>query len=100
MRKGHPRFYELLKEMEDLHDRKNNNYSTENDPLSNLRQCEEFGVRAPLGTMVRMADKWSRLVQLMNGKPDLVGESLKDTLIDLSVYCLLEVVLLEEEVKK
>ena len=99
IRRGHKRFYELLKVMEDIHDRKNDNYAKDSDPLSNLRMCQEFGVKPSLGTMVRMSDKWSRLVQLMNGKPDLVGENIKDTLLDLSIYCLLEHILLEEEEK-
>lgn len=97
IRKGHKRFYELLAVMEDLHDRKNSNYSSDKDPLSNFRECEAFGVPAHVGTMVRMSDKWSRLVQLMSGKKDAVGESMMDTLMDLSVYCLLEIILLEEE---
>lgn len=99
-RKGHPRFYTLLKEMEDLHDRKNENYSEDKDPLSNLRASEAFGIPGHLGTMVRMSDKWSRLVQLMNGKQDKVGESMIDTLKDLAVYSLLEIILLEESEKR
>src|SRR5574343_895929 len=96
-RKGHPRFYELLREMEDLHDRKNENYAEDANPLSNLRASEAFGIPGYLGTMVRMSDKWSRLVQLMGGKQDKVGESMKDTLKDMAVYCLLEIILLEED---
>lgn len=95
-KRGHPRFYELLKVMEDIHDRKNKNYSEDGNPLSNLKACEQFGVPAHIGTMVRMSDKWSRLVQLMGGKKDQVGESVKDTLLDLSIYCLLEYILVEE----
>jgi hypothetical protein len=82
--------------MEDLHDRKNSNYSADHDPLSNLKASEEFGIPGYIGTMIRMSDKWSRLVQLMRGKEDLVGESMKDTLLDLAVYSLLEIILLEE----
>lgn len=99
-RKGHPRFYELLSIIEDIHDKKNANYSRDDDPLSNLRACEEFGIPATLGTMVRMSDKWARLVQLMGGKQDRVGESIRDTLIDLAVYSLLEVILIEEQEEK
>ena len=94
---GHKRFYELLKQMEELQDRKNANYASEEDPLSNLRQCEKFGVPASLGVMVRMSDKFSRLQRLMSGEPDLVGESIKDTLFDMAVYCLLDIILIEEE---
>lgn len=96
MKQGHPRYYELLEKMADIHDRKNNNYSETGNPLSNLKECEKFQVPAHIGTMVRMSDKWSRLVQLIGGKQDLVGESIKDTLLDLAIYCLLEYILIEE----
>ena len=99
-RGGHPRFYQLLDEIADLHARKNNNYSADSDPLSNLRFCESFGVPATTGVMVRLGDKFSRLCQLMQGKKDLVGESIKDTLMDNAIYSLLEIILIEEEAKK
>lgn len=99
-RNGHPRFYELLDIIADLHHRKNYNYAKQGDPLSNFRMCEEFGIPATMGTMVRISDKYSRLTQLMKGKKDVVGESLKDTFMDMAVYSLLEIVLLEEEEDK
>lgn len=98
--RGHPRFYELLKEMEDIHDRKNANYSEDGNPLSNFLQCESFNVDAFKGCLVRMSDKWSRITQLAKGKPDLVGEAITDTLQDLSVYALIAIILFEREQKK
>ena len=94
--RGHPRFYELIDIIKDLHDRKNANYADSKNPLSNFQECVSFGVDAHMGTMVRMSDKWSRLKQLIQGKPDEVGESIKDTLMDLAVYSLLEIILIEE----
>lgn len=82
--------------MEDLHDRKNANYADDENPLSNFMECKKFGVEPHIGTMVRMSDKYSRLTQLMKGKKDEVGESVKDTLMDLAVYCLLEIILIEQ----
>lgn len=82
--------------MEDLHDRKNANYAEDGNPLSNFEECEKFGIPAYIGTMVRMSDKWSRLTQLMSGKKDSVGESVTDTLMDMAVYCLLEIILVEK----
>lgn len=96
---GHPRFYELLRQIEDLHDRKNANYARDDDPLSNFRQCEGFGVPAYLGCLVRMSDKWSRVQELAKGKQDLVGEAITDTLMDLAVYSLICIILLEEQMK-
>lgn len=97
---GHKRFYELLDEIALLQSNKNQNYAKDNDPLSNLKSSEQFGISAPLGVMVRLSDKWSRLVQLMGGKKDQVGESIKDTLMDMSIYALLMIILLEEEVRQ
>lgn len=99
-KRGHPRFYELIEAMQDLHDRKNANYAQDSNPLSNFEECEKFGVPAEIGTMVRMSDKWCRLVELMKGKKDEVGESIKDTLMDLAVYCLIEIILIEKAEEK
>lgn len=99
MRKGHKKFYELLKKIEDLHDRKNSNYANDSDPLSNLKQSEQFGIPAWQGTLVRMSDKWSRITELAKGKEDLVGEAIEDTLLDLAIYSLLCIILYEERDK-
>ena len=96
MKNGHPMFYELLNTIGDLHARKNSNYADDNDPLSNLRACERIGIPALTGVLVRLQDKWSRLEQLAKGKPDLVGESIEDTLMDNAVYSLLAIVLIRE----
>ena len=97
---GHHRFYEILMQMAELHARKNSNYAEDGNPLSNLKECEKFGVPAYIGTMVRMSDKWSRLQQLTKGKTDAVGENIKDTLLDMAVYSILEYILIEEFEKK
>jgi hypothetical protein len=96
-RQGHPRFYDLLRELADLHERKNSNYSAPNDPLSNLRFCARLKISPVKGVVVRMGDKWCRIEQLVNGTPDLVWESLVDTLRDMAVYALLAIVLIEDE---
>jgi len=100
----HPRFYELLEEMRRIHDKKNSDYSKSGDPLSNFRLCEDFGIPAWMGVIVRISDKYSRITQLaskiLQGENAAVkDESLKDTLIDLANYSLLAIILLEEWLK-
>jgi hypothetical protein len=90
-----PAFVRLLDEIRAIHDSKSHDYA-DADPLSNLRMCESFGVPAFHGVMVRLSDKWSRLVQLVGGKTPK-HESLRDTLIDQAVYSLLAVILLDEQ---
>lgn len=97
VRGGHPMFYKMLDEIADLHSRKNSNYAENTNPLSNLRECGNFGIRPVDGVITRMTDKWSRLKELWKGKDDVVGESIKDTLMDLSIYSLLLIILLDED---
>lgn len=96
---GHPRFYSLLEEAAVLHANKNANYAKDDDPLSNLRASEAFGYPSHIGTLIRMTDKWSRIQELAKGKQDMVGESMKDSLMDLAIYSLLTIILLEEDKK-
>jgi len=94
-RHGDPRFYTLLEEIAELHSAKNHDYAKTNEPLSNFNKCAAFGVEPWRGVLVRMSDKWSRIEQLAGGKV-AKNESLRDSLIDLSVYALLCVLLLED----
>jgi hypothetical protein len=83
--------------MEQTHDAKNSDYSSDTDPLSNLRRSETFSIPAWKGVLVRMSDKWSRIEQLAGGKEAHVkDEALEDTLLDLANYALLCIVLREE----
>jgi len=100
---GHPRFYELLEKIADTHNRKNSDYARKGEPLSNLKYSEKyFNIDGYLGTAVRMADKWERFCNLIKKdlKPSVKNESIKDTLEDLAVYSLLEIILIEEYERK
>lgn len=94
-RHGDPRFYGLLEEIAELHSRKNHDYSKTSEPLSNFHRSQELGVEPWRGVLVRMSDKWSRIEQLAGGKTPK-NESLRDSLIDLAVYALIDILLLED----
>lgn len=97
---GHPKFYELLQQMADLHSRKNHDYAGD-DPLSNLRASEEIGIPAWKGILVRLMDKWSRLKNFARtGTFEVKDESLIDAFMDNAVYSLLCIILFEEEKEK
>jgi hypothetical protein len=99
-----PKFFEILVESADLHNRKNLNYAgVGDDPFANFRETEKFscpycGEKIPawLGVAIRISDKYSRFCNLLGGIPDMVGESIKDTDIDLSVYSKIFKILYEE----
>lgn len=92
------KFNAILDELKDLHERKNNNYSSDEEPLANLRACKSMGISPVTGVVLRLGDKYSRLCELSKGKPDLVGESMKDTFRDMAVYAILAMMLLDEEI--
>jgi hypothetical protein len=97
---GHPGFYKLLIKMADLHSRKNHDYAGEGNPLRNFYKCEEQGLEAWRGIMVRLSDKWSRLESFCRqGELEVKNESVVDTLMDNAVYSLLAILLFEEKNK-
>lgn len=97
---GHPRFYELLQGMADLHSKKNHDYAGD-DPLSNLRSSEAIGVPAWKGILIRLMDKWGRLRNFAKAETfEVKDESLTDTLMDNAVYSLLCIIVYEEGKEK
>ncbi len=96
------RYQELLKEILDLHIRKNAGYSGDSgDPWFNFRQSLLFNITPFKGCLVRMTDKFSRISSLVkNPDNDKVGEAITDTLMDMAVYSLIAICLYEEENQK
>ena len=95
---GHPRFYELIEEWKRLHSNKNHDYAGDNDPLANFRECARIGVDPFIGTFIRMQDKYMRIMNYINsGKLMVKGEGVKDTLRDLAIYSLIDIILYEEK---
>lgn len=90
-----PKFHKLLEEIGKLHDKKNTDYATTEDPFSNFRECERFGIPAWQGTLVRMSDKWARLCNLT--KREALNEPIEDTLMDLAVYSLICLLLYKDK---
>ena len=94
------RYLELLDAAKELHIAKNAGYAGQDNPdaWANFRMSEAFGVNAVNGCLVRMSDKYIRVTNLRRQPSnEQVGESLIDTLRDLSAYALIAVCLLEEE---
>ena len=95
-RYGHPRFYELVDEISELHSRKNHDYATDEDPLSNFKQvAKAVGVEPWVVGMMFIAEKFYRLVNLIE-RGDVKNESKEDTLSDMAVYALITRILMEE----
>jgi len=98
---GHPRFYEILEQMKELHSRKNHDYAGTADPLKNLRACKRLELEPFMGVMVRLQDKWSRLEEFVkSGQLMVKNESVIDTLLDSAIYSVLAIILYEEQKKE
>jgi hypothetical protein len=99
-----PKFFDELVKSADIHNRKNLNYAGNGtDPFKNFRECEKLAcpyckrkIPAWVGVMIRMTDKYSRMTNLLGGIDDMVGESVKDTDLDLSIYAKIFKILYEE----
>lgn len=92
----------LLQQAWDMHVRKNAGYAGDDnaDPWANFRLCEAFGITAFEGCLVRLSDKYSRVTSLTRlPSNEQVGESIRDTLMDLAAYAYIAVCLYDEAVE-
>lgn len=89
------RLHELLDEAGRLHDAKQADYGTDDDPFANVRASIEWGAPGWVGTMIRATDKLRRL-QAFARKGELENEGAADSFMDLAVYALIARVLFEE----
>lgn len=105
-RGGHPRFYELVNEISDLHDRKNRDYRGVSGPVSNferlsaiMRLYPGMDWDSPYGTAVFQALKQidAALALRVSKKESAVGEPIPSRMRDVAVLSLLSIVLIEEE---
>lgn len=98
MQQRHPlsmRYHDILTELGKLHDRKQQDYGNLEDPFANLNASSQFGVEPWRATLVRMNDKWAR-IQSFAQRGDLENESVIDSLMDIAVYSVICIVLMEE----
>lgn len=97
---GNPAFVKHVYEMLDTHVAKAAGYAGSDNPdtWANFREATAWGLTPLQGCLVRMGDKYRRVQNLRrNAANDRVGESIKDTLMDLANYAIIAVCLMEEE---
>ena len=96
---SHPKsgeFAELLCDGLELHLKKSSDYGVPGDPLLNLRCSSEYGIDPWLATAIRANDKTTRLKSFARTGV-LENEGVEDTLLDLSAYMLLVLILFREK---
>lgn len=93
---GDAGFHAILKEIGELHNKKQADYGRKSDPFANIRASQDFGISPWIGAIVRGNDKMNRIKAfLING--NLKNESLEDSLLDLAVYAIIALRLRREE---
>jgi len=103
---GHRDFYRIMFDLMDLHNRKNHDYASDENPLSNFTRvgelCDKYDVwnwKVDSSVKVAVIYKLKQFDAFMNllqyGKTAMV-EGVSSRLKDVSVYSVLEIVLLNE----
>jgi len=92
-------FEKVIEEMKALHDRKRSDYGKKEDPFSNVRASEDFGVEGWVGALIRANDKMRRLQAAARGST-LVNEGVEDSLIDMAVYSAIALALYRQVTKR
>ncbi len=88
---------DILNNMQKVYEAKDSDYSATGLPMGNLRKCEDAGIDAWRGCLVRIGDKMSRLENFLKEKEYLViSEKAEDTVVDLANYAILMSCLIEE----
>jgi len=86
--KGHPEFAYVLLDMLRLHSSKSNDYATDESPFSNIELCEKVGFPAWKGVIIRLGDKYSRLLNALAGKL-FKHEGVIDAFLDNACYSII-----------
>ena len=77
-----------------LHDAKNHDYATAENPYKNLEGVERIGIEAWRGIVIRLMDKFERVEQYCtNGELAIKSEGMEDTFKDIAVYSTLAMIL-------
>jgi len=94
-------FDDLLDKMRETYYNKNSDYNN-NSRWSNFDMCNEIGIPTVKGIIVRMCDKFTRILSLTNKhymgvEPAVKDEKLEDTLFDMAVYSLIAILALKRK---
>ena len=103
-RQGHPKFYIILKELADLHSKKNYDYAGSGDPLGNFYRCGEMvkpllsegSLPETKAALIFMSKQVDAVIDMIGkGRKEQV-EGITDKLNDIAIYAILARILYEE----
>jgi len=94
--KGHVEFPKVLLQMLKIHSDKSNDYATEESPFSNIELCRRAKFAAWKGVIIRLGDKYSRLLNALSGKL-FKFEGIEDAFLDNACYSIIGLIEYREE---
>lgn len=101
---GDPKFYEIIVEMADLHNRKNADYASKEEPLRNFtvvgKALEDYGLITKGNSATKVAliyayKQWDATLKLLGRNEKGNVEGIVDRLGDISVYSIIARILYE-----
>jgi len=100
---GHPNFYEKIVDVAILHNKKNFQYATINNPLGNFKRCGALASKILKPDNKELAIALCYLSKQVDGVYEMVGENktgtveeLKDKLLDIACYAIICIILNDE----
>lgn len=101
---GHPAFYKVVEEIADLHEEKNRQYATVDDPLGNFNRTGKIIAKLlKPGIPPALASCLIFMSKQVDGVYEIVGEDKKDTidsledkLLDTAVYSIIGIIQIRE----
>lgn len=88
--RGDPDFLAALDDLRALHLSKGGDYADLADPLKNyVQSSQDCGVEPWRGALLRLSEKYHRIVNLLAKQTTPNHESIEDTLMDLSALALI-----------
>jgi len=97
--RGHDEFPPVLLQMLKIHSDKSNDYATGESPFSNIELCERVQFPAWKGVIIRLGDKYSRLLNALMGKL-FKFESVEDSFMDNANYSIIGLIEYKKWVKE
>ena len=91
-------FTDALDELKMLHDAKNHDYATAENPYKNLEAVSRIGIEPWRVIIIRLMDKFERVEQYCsNGELAIKSEGMEDTFKDIAVYSTLAMILFRKQ---
>jgi hypothetical protein len=105
---GHPMFYEIVEEIRDLHNRKNAQYATKDDPLGNFRRTGQIikkflkpGLDPTLASLLSfMSKQVDGIYEMFAESKTQTCEEIEDKLLDTAIYSIIGIILVREAKKQ